>query len=79
MRSRTSSRSGRQGDVVVDWARLAIGFVIACLGTAVFLGVPLPTTPSPCTTYGFAQLAISAGGMAALVGAGVVISAFPGR
>jgi hypothetical protein len=58
---------------VLNWQRTAVGLAIADLGLAVFLRVPLPDQRM---CGGFAQLAISAGGLATLAGVGVVMSAF---
>ncbi len=59
---------------MVNWLRVAIGLAIVSLGITVFIGMPLPANAR--TTYDFAQLAISVGGIAALAGIGVVMSAF---
>ena len=60
---------------MVNWQRVAIGLTIVSLGLAVFLTVPLPS--GQCISYGFAGLAISAGGIATFAGLGVVMAAFP--
>jgi hypothetical protein len=60
---------------MVNWLRVLVGSAIAGLGATVFLAVPLPTDWR--MSYSFAQFAISAGGIAALMGVGMVMSAFP--
>jgi hypothetical protein len=59
---------------MVNWLRVGIGLALLGLGTTAFLGAPLPMgcrTPSS-----LAQLAISAGGLVAPAGVGVLMSGF---
>jgi hypothetical protein len=72
---RPNHHHSRRDSVMVNWLRAGFGLAIMGVGITVFLGVPLPVDAR--TTHGFAQFAISAGGILAFVGVGVVMSAFP--